>query len=200
MKGWRLVLFLILAGVLAAILGCGDRDTVTGPPLSSSETAASRKAALPRGERTHVLPHPRGAAPVTVGPRPTASVTIPDPGDLTGTWTGTITFYANPEEGDEPCEKAASISVNLVEYGTGLTGQFAAGCHGMLVLSGTLFGAAQLFGWLQTTAGANYGKVNGVVSSRHISFRTIVDLVGDGDEPDSDRDDNYVATRVELSR
>jgi hypothetical protein len=133
-------------------------------------------------------------------PRPTASVTIPDPGDLTGTWTGTITFYANPEEGDEPCEEAASISVNLVEYGTGLTGQFAAGCHGTLVLSGTLSGAAQLFGWLQTTAGANYGKVNGVVSSRHISFRTIVDLVGDGDEPDSDRDDNYVATRVELSR
>jgi hypothetical protein len=200
MKGSIRSLALIAGSIVAASSGCGDRDTITGPTLSSSETASPQKAALPRGERANVLAHPRGVAPMTVEPRPTASVTIPPPDDLTGTWSGTITFYVNPEEGEEPCEKAASITVNLVESGTSLTGQFAAGCHGTLVLSGTIVGAAQLFGWLGTTAGGTYGRVNGVFSSKQIRFRTIVDLVGDGDEPDSDRDDNYVATRVELSR
>jgi hypothetical protein len=193
-------LALIAGSIVATSSGCGDRDTITGPSVSPARTALSRKAAWPIRAVPLVPPGARSAGPIAVRPRPTAPVTIPPSDDLTGTWSGTIAFYTNPEEGDEPCEKAASITVSLVESGTSLTGQFAAGCHGTIVLSGTLVGAAQLFGWLQTTADANYGKVNGVVSSRHISFRTIVDLVGDGDEPDSDRDDNYVAARVELSR
>jgi hypothetical protein len=199
----------MLLGVLGTTLGCGDKNTISGPavPVQApiavpgatspdstrrSESTGSARTLLPLGGRP--------VSPTTVSPRTTDSPAAPPPEGLGGTWKGTIAFYANPEEGDVPCEKVASITIALIESGGNLTGQFEAGCHGTLVLHGIISGG-QMFGSLDVSgAGLSYGRVYGSVSSNRIRFQTVYDLPGDGDEPDSDHDDKFVSSKADLSR
>jgi len=108
-----------------------------------------------------------------------------------------MNFYVDPGGGTEPCEKTASISVDLSQSGGSLTGQLRTGCHGTLVLHGTVRGG-QVFGSLEDSAGGSYGQVNGTASSDRIQFRTVKEVVND--DGDDSADDYYTSTRVDLSR
>jgi hypothetical protein len=121
------------------------------------------------------------------------------PAGLSGAWTGSITFYVNPADGDEPCEEVTSIAVSLSQSGGSVSGQISAGCHGTLLLNGTLRGA-QIFGSIEDSAGFSYGQVRGTASAERIKFQAVQLQPGDGDEPDSDRDDYFVSCLVDLRR
>ena len=108
-----------------------------------------------------------------------------------------MTFYVSPEGGDAPCEKVTTITMELSQSGGSLTGQLRAGCHGGLVLHGTLRGG-QMFGSLDDSAGGSYGRVEGSASSDRIQFRTLQELIND--DGDDDFDDYFTSTRVDLSR
>ena len=43
-----------------------------------------------------------------------------------------MTFYVNPEDGDQPCEGVTSITVNLVQSSGNLTGQFTPAATALL--------------------------------------------------------------------
>lgn len=201
--------FALLIGALGTTLGCGDKNTISGPALSVEAPIALPGATPPdsilrsgsTGSARTLLPlSGRPVGPTTVSPRTTNSSTAQPPQGLSGTWKGTIEFYGNPEEGDVPCEKVASITITLIESGGNLTGQFEAGCHGTLVLNGIIRGG-QMFGSLDVSgAGLSYGRVYGTLSSNRIRFQTVYDLPGDGDEPDSDHDDKFVSSKADLSR
>jgi hypothetical protein len=125
----------------------------------------------------------------------------PPPGGLSGTWTGSILFFYPPdptEALDVPCQRSAPITVNLVESGDGhLSGQFEAGCSGALMLSGVVSGGTIINGWLDSSAG--HGRISGALSANRIQFWTRQDF-SDGDDPDGDRDDHYISSRVDLTR
>lgn len=194
--------FVTVLAALALNLGCGDRNTLTGPDSrdSASTTLAGRGSSASPGHsdsssppRDVVRPATRGRSPIVLSPRPT----VPPPEGFTGTWTGSITFYRDPTGGAEPCEKITSITVELLQSGGSLTGHLEAGCHGTLVLHGTL-SDGQVFGSLDDSAGASYGKVDGTTSSDRIHFRTVQEVVND--DGDDSGDDYYTSTRVDLSR
>jgi hypothetical protein len=195
MKNAAWASMLIAVGALCDGFGCGDGDTLTGP---ESRDAARASAPSPRSgsasaPRTVVRPATPGRIPIVLAPRPT----VPPPEGLTGTWTGSITFYRDPTGGPEPCEKVASIAVGLSQSGETLAGQLETGCHGTLVLHGSVSGG-QVSGTLEDSAGRSYGKVNGTTSSNRIQFRTVQEVVND--DGDDSGDDYFTSTRVELSR
>ena len=90
----------------------------------------------------------------------------PPPSDLSGAWTGTMTVRQGgaPESAGSSCD----VTVNLVESGGNLTGQFDTGC-GFFSLSGLIQGGA--------LSGSLYGpdgqaRISGrLVSSNRIQFQ-----------------------------
>ena len=192
----------MVAGALAVTFRCRDGETLTGPdsrataPTSLAGAGASAspsRSGSASPPRTVVLPGERGRKPIGLGPRPTVS----PPEGLSGRWTGTMTFYADPSGGGPPCERVTPITVDLVQSGGSLTGQFSASCHGTLVLHGTL-GGEQLIGSLDDSAARSYGQVDGTAFSDRIQFRTVQEVVND--DGDNSADDYFTSTRVDLHR
>ena len=199
MKSSTWVSSVIVAAVLVAASGCSDGNTLTGPDSRATAPAASAGSSnSPSASdsdspaRTVLRPGSRGRTPILVGQRPTA---VPS-GALSGTWTGTMNFYASPEGGPQPCEKATSITVDLWQSGESLTGQFTAGCHGTLALHGTLSNG-QFSGTVADPSGP-IDKLSGSASSDRIQFRALRELIND--DGDDSFDDYYTSTRVDLSR
>ncbi len=123
-----------------------------------------------------------------------SAIPIPPPQDLSGTWTGTITFLDPPFEFLPRCQDSASITVDLVESGEALTGQFQAGCSGTFVLQGQLQGTT-ISGSLEGRNGQ--GEISGTVLSNRIQFQTISRF---DDRQHRDRHPRFTSSTVDLRR
>ncbi len=119
----------------------------------------------------------------------------PPPQGLSGRWTGTITFiYPHHLAMDAPCLGSAAITVDLLESGGNLTGQFDIGC-GTFVLHGLLTRGLGISGSLDSPQGI--GTISsGLVSSNRILFSTSQSIDFDG----NDDADDYTVSKVSLSR
>jgi len=128
------------------------------------------------------------------------SVTPPPPAEgLSGTWSGTITFvhwlggFTPPPDWRVTCAGSSPITVELVEAGGNLTGQFETNC-GTFGLR-ALHQGTSVFGSLDSPDGP--GRISsGQVSANRIRFQAAVNVHYDHD---SDSDD-FLVERVDLSR
>lgn len=92
----------------------------------------------------------------------------PSPADLSGTWSGTITFHAFESDTEVlPCDGTASIRVILRQDGGSLSGQFETACAGELTIRGLVDGIG-ISGVLNGSSGHSYGLIEGTAFSGSI--------------------------------
>jgi hypothetical protein len=115
----------------------------------------------------------------------------PTPADLSGTWSGTITFHAFESDMEVlPCDGTASMRVTLRQEGGSLSGRFETACAGELKIRGVVNGI-RISGLLDGSKGHNYGSIDGTVLSSGIRFQTHKRI---------DKNRNALTTEVDLHR
>jgi hypothetical protein len=97
---------------------------------------------------------------------------VAQPTDLSGSWSGTITFHAFESDTEVlPCDGTASMRVNLRQDGESLSGRFETACAGEVAIRGVV-NSIRILGLLDGSNGHNYGSIDGTASSSGIRFQT----------------------------
>jgi hypothetical protein len=118
----------------------------------------------------------------------------PSPADLSGTWSGTITFHAFESDTEVLlCDGRAPISVTLNQDGSSLTGHFQNACAGMLEIRGQI-AASSISGSLDSSTGFSYGSISGFASSHEIRFHTSKFVDKSRDETKGEEGQGFILT------
>lgn len=124
----------------------------------------------------------------------------PSTADLSGTWSGTITFHAFESDREVlVCDGSAPISVTIKQEGPSLTGDFGNACAGMLEIRGQI-AANSISGSLDSSTGFRYGSISGFASSDEIRFHSSKFVDKSRDESRGEEGEGFILTTEVVLR